>query len=89
MIEEITDKVDKATGHLQVCPTFQLTSHPLPPPPSHHLIQYQGLNDKIKDALEQVGGPSRIIVNIILLVVVIAIGAFACVYLKRLLVRAH
>jgi hypothetical protein len=85
MIEEITDKVDKATGHLQVCPMFQLTSHPLPPPSpppaTHHLIQYQGLNDKIKDALEQVGGPSRIIVNVILLVVVIAIGAFACVCL--------
>jgi len=53
MIEEITDKVDKATDHLQ------------------------GLNAKIKDALEQVGGASRIIVNVILLVVVIAIGAFA------------
>jgi hypothetical protein len=35
------------------------------------------LNAKIKDALEQVGGASRIIVNLILLIIVIAIAAFA------------
>ena len=53
------------------------------------LTRVQGLNTKIKDALEQVGGASRIIVNVILLVVVIAIGAFAYVGLHIFLFIAH
>jgi hypothetical protein len=53
----------------------------------HEFTIRQGLNTKIKDALEQVGGASRIIVNVILLVVVIAIGAFACAAITDILAR--
>lgn len=53
MVDELTDKVDGATGHLK------------------------DLNKKLKDTLEQVGGAQRIIVNVILLVIVLAIVAFA------------
>lgn len=81
MIEEITDKVDKATDHLQVTNNcwimMMLVVEAAAFSPSATLTRSQGLNAKIKDALEQVGGASRIIVNLILLIIVIAIAAFA------------
>jgi chromosome segregation ATPase len=53
MVDELTDKVDHATGHLK------------------------DLNRKLKETLEEVGGAQRIIVNVILLIIVLAIAAFA------------